>query len=104
MSFGGSSGGSSGGSGTVQTNVQPYAAAQPALTNVAQQFSGAGRTPGSPMMQNQVATQVAQAALPYAFNASEAERARQLGVARSAPSLVQTGQQLEQLQSQAQIN
>jgi len=172
MSFGGSSGGSSGGSGTVQTNVQPYAAAQPALnqiiseagniygsgvggyvaptqqtltglaqqealgtaaqqqlqdtlagnysnpylnpliqqaagnvyTNVAQQFSGAGRTPGSPMMQNQVATQVAQAALPYAFNASEAERARQLSVARSAPSLVQTGQQLEQLQSQAQLS
>jgi len=33
-------------------------------TNVAQQFSGAGRTPGSPMMQNQVVSQVAQAALP----------------------------------------
>ncbi len=171
MSFGGS-GGTTAGSGTVQTNVQPYAAAQPALnqiiseagniygsgvgayvaptqqtltglaqqealgtaaqqqlqdtlagnyanpylnpliqkaagdvyTNVAQQFSGAGRTPGSPVMQNQVAAQVAQAALPYAFNAAEAERARQLGVARSAPSLVQTGQQLEQLQSQAQLS
>jgi len=36
-------------------------------TNVAQQFSGAGRTPGSPMMQNQVTSQVAQAALPLAF-------------------------------------
>jgi hypothetical protein len=31
-------------------------------TNVAQQFSGAGRTPGSPMMQNQVVSQVANAA------------------------------------------
>jgi hypothetical protein len=170
MSFGGSGGGSSGGGGTVATNVQPYAAAQPALnqiiseagniygsgvggyvaptqqtltglaqqetlgnaaqtqlqntlagnyanpylnpliqqaagtayTNVAQQFSGAGRTPGSPVSQQLVAQQVAQTALPYAFNAAEAERGRQLNVAQTAPSLVQTGQQLEQLQSQAQ--
>ena len=170
MSFGGSGGGSSGGGGTVATNVQPYAAAQPALnqiiseagniygsgvgsyvaptqqtltglaqqetlgnaaqtqlqntlagnyanpylnpliqqaagtayTNVAQQFSGAGRTPGSPVSQQLVAQQVAQTALPYAFNAAEAERGRQLNVAQTAPSLLQTGQQLEQLQSQAQ--
>jgi hypothetical protein len=36
-------------------------------TNVAQQFSGAGRTPGSPMSQQQALSQVAQAALPLAF-------------------------------------
>ena len=36
-------------------------------SNVAGQFSGAGRTPGSPLMQNQVTQQVAQAALPLAF-------------------------------------
>ena len=172
MSFGGSGGGSSGGAGTVATNVQPYAAAQPALnqiiseagniygsgvggyvaptqqtltglaqqetlgnaaqtqlqntlagnyanpylnpliqqaagsayTNVAQQFSGAGRTPGSPVSQQLVAQQVAQAALPYAFNSAEAERGRQLNVAQTTPSLFQTGQQLEQLQSQAQLS
>jgi hypothetical protein len=33
-------------------------------TNVAQQFSGAGRTPTSPMAQQQALSQVAQAALP----------------------------------------
>lgn len=78
-------------------------AASSAYTNVAQQFSGAGRTPGSPMSQQQVASQVAQQALPLAFQSAEAERARQLAVAQQAPSLVQTGQQLEQLQRQAQL-
>ena len=73
-------------------------------TSVAQQFSGAGRTPTSPMAQQQVASQVAQAALPYAFQTSEAERARQLAVAQQAPSLVQTGQQLEQLTREAQLS
>ena len=172
MSFGGS-GGTTAGSGTVQTNVQPYAAAQPALnqiiseagnlygqgvqasgyvaptqqtltglaqqesmgtaaqqqlaatlggqylnpflspliqksagdiyTNVAQQFSGAGRTPGSPMMQNQVTSQVAQAALPLAFQQYDQERARQLAIASQAPSVLQTGQQLEQIQRQQNL-
>ena len=40
-------------------------------SNVATQFSGAGRTPGSPLMQNQVTQQVAQAALPLAFQQLE---------------------------------
>ena len=72
-------------------------------TNVAQQFSGAGRTPGSPMMQNQVVGQVAQAALPFAFQEYGQERGRQLGLATQIPSLYQTGQQLENIQRQAQL-
>ena len=72
-------------------------------TNVAQQFSGAGRTPGSPMMQNQVTSQVAQAALPLAFQQYDQERARQLGIASQAPSVLQTGQQLEQIQRQQNL-
>ena len=42
-------------------------AGQEAYTTVAQQFSGAGRTPTSPLAQQQVADIVAQRALPYAF-------------------------------------
>ena len=72
-------------------------------TNVAQQFSGAGRTPGSPMMQNQVVSQVANAALPLAFQEYGTERGRQLGLATQIPSLYQTGQQLENIQRQAQM-
>ena len=72
-------------------------------TNVAQQFSGAGRTPGSPMMQNQVTSQVAQAALPLAFQQYDTERARQLAIASQAPSVLQTGQQLEQIQRQQNL-
>jgi len=72
-------------------------------TNVAQQFSGAGRTPGSPMMQNQVTSQVAQAALPLAFQQYDTERQRQLAIASQAPSVLQTGQQLEQLQRQQNL-
>jgi hypothetical protein len=72
-------------------------------TNVAQQFSGAGRTPGSPMMQNQVVSQVANAALPLAFQEYGTERGRQLGLATQIPSLYQTGQQLENIQRQAQL-
>lgn len=71
--------------------------------SVASQFSGAGRTPTSPLAQQQVASQVAQAALPLAFGSYEQERARQLGVAQQAPSVLQTGQQLEQLQRQEQM-
>jgi hypothetical protein len=72
-------------------------------TSVSQQFTGAGRTPGSPMSQQQITTQVAQAALPLAFRQYETERARQLGIAQRAPSLLQTGQQLEALQRQQQL-
>ena len=66
-------------------------------TNVNAQFSGAGRTPGSPMSQNQIVTQVAQAALPLAFGEYGQERNRQLNIASRAPSLFTTGRQLEQL-------
>ena len=72
-------------------------------TNVAQQFSGAGRTPGSPMMQNQVVGQVAQAALPLAFQEYGQERGRQLGLATQVPGLTQTGAQLENIQRQQQM-
>ena len=72
-------------------------------TNVAQQFSGAGRTPGSPMMQNQVVSQVANAALPLAFQEYGQERGRQLGLATQIPGLTQTGAQLENLQRQQQL-
>ena len=69
-------------------------------TNVAQQFSGAGRTPTSPMAQQQALSQVAQAALPLAFQEYGQERGRQLGLATQVPSLFQTGQQLEALEAE----
>lgn len=72
-------------------------------TTVNQQFTGAGRTPGSPMNQQQIASQVAQAALPLAFQTYGQERGRQLAVASQAPTLLQTGQQLEALQRQQQL-
>jgi hypothetical protein len=72
-------------------------------TNVAQQFSGAGRTPGSPMSQQQALSQVAQAALPLAFQEYGTERGRQLGLATQLPSVFQTGQQLEAIQRQQQL-
>ncbi len=72
-------------------------------TGVSQQFTGAGRTPGSPMSQQQIVSQVAQAALPLAFGQYETERGRQLGIASQAPSLVQTGAQLENIQRQRQL-
>jgi hypothetical protein len=77
-------------------------AGQEAYGTVAQQFSGAGRTPSSPMSQQQVADIVAQRALPYAFQSYGQERQNQLGVAQAVPSLFTTGQQLEQLQRQYQ--
>ena len=89
--------------------VNPYLspliqqAAGDVYTNVASQFSGAGRTPGSPVSQQQVATQTALAALPYAFQNVNTERARQLQVAQQAPNLLQTGQGLEALTRQAQM-
>ena len=71
-------------------------------TGVQSQFSGAGRTPTSPMAQQQALAQVAQAALPLAFQSYGQERSRQLGVASQAPTLIQTGQQLEFLERQRQ--
>ena len=72
-------------------------------TGVQSQFSAAGRTPGSPMSQQQIVSQVAQAALPLAFGQYETERGRQLGVASRTPSLFQTGSQLENIQRQQQL-
>jgi len=72
-------------------------------TQVGQQFTGAGRTPGSPMSQQQIISQVAQAALPLAFQEYGTERGRQLGLATQLPSLFQTGQQLEAIQRQQQL-
>ena len=72
-------------------------------TSVQSQFSGAGRTPTSPMAQQQALAQVAQAALPLAFQEYGIERERQLGIAQRTPSLLQTGQQLEAIQRQQQL-
>jgi len=71
-------------------------------TGVQSQFSGAGRTPTSPMAQQQALAQVAQAALPLAFQEYGTERGRQLGLATQLPSLFQTGQQLEALEAAQQ--
>ena len=72
-------------------------------TGVQSQFTGAGRTPTSPLAQQTALGQVAQAALPLAFQEYGAERGRQLGVATQAPTVLQTGQQLEAIQRQAQL-
>ena len=72
-------------------------------TGVQSQFSGAGRTPTSPLAQQAALGQVAQAALPLAFQSYGQERGRQLGLATQVPSLFQTGQQLEALQRQQQL-
>jgi hypothetical protein len=72
-------------------------------TSVQSQFSGAGRTPTSPLAQQTALGQVAQAALPLAFQSYGQERARQLGLATQVPTLFQTGQQLEALQRQQQL-
>ena len=77
--------------------------AQDIYSNVAGQFSGAGRTPGSPMMQSTVTGQVAQKALPYAFGQLERERGRQLQTAQRVPSLTAVGGQLEDIQRQQQM-
>jgi len=72
-------------------------------TGVQSQFSGAGRTPTSPMAQQTALGQVAQAALPLAFQEYGQERGRQLGLATQLPTVLQTGQQLEAIQRQQQL-
>ena len=72
-------------------------------TNVAAQFSGQGRTPTSMGAQSAVIGQVAEKALPFAFQQLERERNRQLQTARAVPSLVQTGSQLEDIQRDRQM-
>ena len=77
--------------------------ASSAYTNVAQQFSGAGRTPGSPMSQQQVVSQLGKQALPLAFQSYENERNRQLQTARAVPSLTSVGQELRGLQQEQNL-
>jgi len=74
-----------------------------AYSTVAQQFSGAGRTPGSPVSQQQVAAQVASKALPYAFQTYGQERGYQESLSRAVPSLTQVGGALEKLQRAEQL-
>ena len=71
-------------------------------SSVAGQFSGAGRTPGSPLMQSQVIGQVADKAMPLAFQQLERERNRQLSTAQRVPSLTAVGGALEDIQRQQQ--
>ena len=78
-------------------------AATDVYSNVAGQFSGAGRTPGSPLSQATVTGQVAQKALPYAFGQLERERARQLQTAQAVPSLTAVGGALENVTRQQQM-
>jgi len=77
--------------------------ASSAYTNVAQQFSGAGRTPGSPMSQQQVTSQLGKQALPLAFQSYENERNRQLQTARAVPSLTAVGEELRSLQQEQNL-
>ena len=67
------------------------------------EFTAAGRTPGSAMNQQQIIAGVADAALPLAFDAFERERQRQIGIASATPTLVQTGQQLENIERQKNL-
>ena len=62
-----------------------------------------GRTPTSPLAQSQVTQQVAQAALPLAFQQYNLERANQLGIAQRAPGLTAVGAQLENIQRQQNL-
>ena len=78
-------------------------AATDVYSNVAGQFSGAGRTPTSPLAQSAVVSQLGKQALPLAFQQLERERNRQLQTARAVPSLVQTGSQLEDIQRDRQL-
>ena len=78
-------------------------AATDVYSNVAGQFTGAGRTPGSPLSQATVTGQVAQKALPYAFGQLERERARQLQTAQAVPSLTAVGGALQDITRQQQM-
>ena len=77
-------------------------AANDVYSGVASQFSGAGRTPGGVTSQQQVAGQIAQQAMPYAFQSYENERGRQLQTAAGANSLTSVGQTLEGYERQRQ--
>ena len=72
-------------------------------SNVAGQFSGAGRTPTSMGAQSAVIGQVADKAMPLAFQQLERERNRQLSTAQRVPSLTAVGGALEDIQRQQQM-
>ena len=72
-------------------------------TAVNSEFSGMGRTPGSPMSQQQILSGITQEALPYAFDSYNTERQRQLGIASASPTLTQVGAQLENIQRQQNL-
>jgi len=78
-------------------------AATDVYSNVAGQFSGAGRTPTSPLAQSAVVSQLGKQALPLAFQQLERERNRQLQTARAVPSLTAVGGALEDIQAQQQM-
>jgi len=78
-------------------------AANEVYSNVASQFSGAGRTPGGQVSQQQVATGIAEKALPYAFQSYENERGRQLQTAQQLPSLTSVGQTMDDMEK-ARLN
>ena len=78
-------------------------AGQDIYSNVAGQFSGAGRTPTSMGAQSAVIGQVAQKAMPLAFQQLERERGRQLSTAQRVPSLTAVGGALEDIQAQKQL-
>ena len=75
-------------------------AANDIATSVNSEFSGAGRTPGSAMNQQQILAGITDAAIPYAFDQYDKERSRQLGIAGAVPGLTQVGSQLENIQRQ----
>ena len=89
--------------------LNPYL--QPMLQNATSEiansinteFSGAGRTPGSPLNQSQIIGEVADYALPLAFNQYNVERQNQLGLATQLPNMLTTGQQIEQLERQKNL-
>ena len=72
-------------------------------TAVNSEFSGAGRTPGSMMNQQQILSGITQEALPLAFDQYERERQRQLGIASSSPTMTQVGAQLENIERQKNL-
>jgi len=72
-------------------------------SSVAGQFSGAGRTPTSMGAQSAVIGQVADKAMPFAFQQLERERNRQLQTAQRVPSLTAVGGALEDIQRQQQM-
>ena len=78
-------------------------AGQDIYSNVAGQFSGAGRTPTSMGAQSTVIGQVAQKAMPLAFQQLERERNRQLSTAQRVPCLTAVGGALEDIQAQKQL-